>query len=65
MIQFLKDQMSSVSSDLYEEILEVKRLIDFKNFTSQVAACREKDREINIILLIQIFLYKSFCVRSS
>ena len=29
MIRFLKDQMSSISLDLYEEILEGKRLRDF------------------------------------
>ena len=44
-MQFLKDWMISISSDLYEEILEVKSLRGFKKFTVQVAVSREKQKD--------------------
>ena len=55
--------MSSITSDLYEEILEVKSLRNIQKFTEQVAVSTEKYRERDNILFIQILLYKSFRVR--
>ena len=37
--------MSSITSDLYEEILEVKSLGNIQKFTEQVAVSTEKYRE--------------------
>ena len=38
MIQFLKDQMSSISSDLYEEILKPNK--SHTNCTIQIVPCK-------------------------
>ena len=63
MIQFLKDQMSSISSDLYEEILKLNK--SHSNHMVHIAPCKTALIQLEKDLYRRIYkrerFVKTFC----
>ena len=62
MIRFLKDRMSSISSDLYEEILKLNK--SHTNCIIQIAPCKTAFR-ITMIVILYFFQQVNICSKSS
>ena len=54
MIQFLKDRMSSISSDLYEEILKPNN--SHTNWIIQIILCKTTFKKTGLYEYVYIFL---------
>ena len=63
MIQFLKDRMSSITSDLYQEILKLNK--SHTNFITQIVLCKTALIQLEKDLYRRIYkrerFVKTFC----